>query len=115
MVVLPLSRMSSDYDEGLAALKPAPETNSMHWVRIAAASTLVASGALLLSGKRRAGLAAATTGTILAMLDQQDALKNWWQALPEYIDEVQHLLTQAEGAVEEFAAQRDKLGRALGR
>jgi hypothetical protein len=87
----------------------------MHWIRIAAASTLVASGALLLSGKRRAGLAAATTGTILAMLDQQDSLKTWWMALPGCIDEVQHLLNQAEGAVEEFAAQREKLGKALGR
>jgi hypothetical protein len=115
MVVLPLSRLSNDYDEGLRAPKPSPEADSMHWVRIAAASTLVASGALLLGGKRRAGLAAAATGTILAMLDQQDALKTWWLALPAYIDEVQHLINQAEGAVEEFAAQREKLGRAFGR
>jgi hypothetical protein len=53
MVVLPLSRFSSDYDEELSAPKSAPEADSMHWVRIAAASTLVASGALLLGGKRR--------------------------------------------------------------
>jgi hypothetical protein len=49
------------------------------------------------------------------MLDQQDVLKAWWQTLPRYIDEVQHLLNQAEGAVEEFAVQRQKLGRVLGR
>jgi hypothetical protein len=113
--VVPLSRFSSDYEEEQSAPKSAPEADSMHWVRIAAASTLVASGALLLGGKRRAGLAAAATGTVLAMLDQQDVLKAWWQTLPRYIDEVQHLLNQAEGAVEEFAVQRQKLGRVLGR
>jgi hypothetical protein len=50
------------------------------------------------------------------MLDQQDMLKaNGGKLLPRYIDEVQHLLNQAEGAVEEFAVQRQKLGRVLGR
>lgn len=118
MVVLPLSRLSSnDNNDELNASQsgPASESESMHWIRIAAASTLVASGALLLSGNRRAGLVAAASGTVLAMLDQQDSLQAWWQNLPRYIDEVQHLMSRAEGAVEEMAAQRDRLGRVLGR
>jgi hypothetical protein len=117
MVVLPLSRLSSNEDDELSAPRsgPAPESEPMHWIRIAAASTLVASGALLIGGKRRAGLVAAASGTVLAMLDQQDSLKIWWQNLPHYIDEVQHLMSQAESAVEEMATQRDRLGRVLGR
>ena len=117
MVVLPLSRLPEDFDADLKTPKavPAQNANSMNWVRIASAASLVAGGALLLSGKRRAGLMAAATGTTLALLDQQDTLSKWWSLLPTYIDDIQWLLNQAEGAVEEFAAQRDKLGQVLGR
>jgi hypothetical protein len=75
----------------------------------------VAGGALLLSGKRRSGLFVAATGTALALMDQQDLLLKWWAVLPQYIDNIQELLNQAEGAVEEFSAQREKLGQVLGR
>jgi len=117
MVVLPLSRLPNDYDADLTPQKPVPvpEADTMNWVRIASAATLIASGALLLSGRRRPALLAATTGTALAMLDQKDIMHKWWLLLPAYIDDVQRLLNQAEGAVEEFATQRDKLGKALGR
>ena len=117
MVVLPLSRLPEDFDADSKTPKadPAPNANSMNWVRIASAASLVAGGALLLSGKRRAGLLAAATGTTLALLDQQDTLSKWWSLLPNYIDDIQWLLNQAEGAVEEFAAQRERLGQALGR
>ncbi len=117
MVVLPLSRFPSDYDDEPSPAKvDAPvKDDSVSWIRIASAATLVTGGALLLSGKRRAGLMAAATGTALAMLDQKDVLGAWWKVLPSYIGQVQVLLTQAEGAVEEFAAQRERLGKALGR
>ena len=42
-------------------------------------------------------------------------MRKWWTMLPYYIDDIQQLLNQAEGAVEEFAAQREKLGQVLGR
>ena len=117
MVVLPLSRLPNDYDADMNSAKAAPahRQDSTNWVRIASAATLVAGGALLLSGRRRTGLVVAATGTALALLDQQDTLGKWWSQLPTYIDDIQQLLTQAEGAVEEFAAQREKLGKVLGR
>ena len=116
MVVLPLSRSTEGYDPDLNTPKavPAQNANSMNWLRIAAAASLVSGGALLLTGKRRAGLLAAATGTALALIDQQDALSKWWLLLPNYIDDIQRLLNEAEGAVEEFAAQREKLGQVLG-
>jgi hypothetical protein len=116
MVVLPLSRLPNDYDANMNAANPgpSPEGKPIDWFRIAAAATLVAGGALLLSGRRRSGLFVAATGTALALMDQQDLLRKWWAVLPEYIDDIQELLNQAEGAVEEFAAQRDKLGKVLG-
>jgi hypothetical protein len=113
MVVLPLSKLPSNYDNELSSPKvnSALEDDSVSFVRIAAAATLVASGALLLSGRRRAGLLAAATGTSLALLDQKDVLGSWWRVPPGYIGEVQYLLTQVQGTVEEVAAQREKLGK----
>lgn len=117
MVVLPLSRLPEGYDPDLNSPKAvsAQNGNSMNWLTIVSAASLVAGGALLLSGKRRSGLLVAATGTALALIDQQEALGKWWSTLPNYIDDIQWLLNQAEGAVEEFAAQREKLGQVLGR
>jgi len=80
----------------------------MNWVGFAAAGTLVAGGILLLAGKRRAGMVAAASGTALALLDQQDTL-------PGYIEEVQRMLGQVQGTVDELATQREKLRRVLTR
>jgi hypothetical protein len=116
MVVLPLSRLpNDDANMNTPNADPAPQDDSINWLRIASAATLVAGGALLLSGKRRSGLFVAATGTALALMDQQDLLRKWWAVLPQYIDDIQELLNQAEGAVEEFAAQREKLGKVLSR
>ncbi len=87
----------------------------MPWIRYAAAGTLAASGALLVTGKRRAGLVTAVTGTVLAMLDQQEVVSAWWNALPGYLEEIQGLLGRAQTAVEDLSAQGQKLRRVLGK
>jgi hypothetical protein len=87
----------------------------MSWVRIAAAGTLAASGALLIAGKRRAGLATAVTGAALAMFDQQEMVSRWWNALPGYLDEMQGMLGRAQAAVEDLTVQGEKLRRVLNR
>jgi hypothetical protein len=84
-------------------------------MRYAAACSLAASGALLVTGKRRAGLVTAVTGTVLAMLDQQEVVKAWWNALPGHLEEVQGLLGRAQTAVEDLSAQGQKLRRVLGK
>jgi hypothetical protein len=111
MVVVPLPQPENEF-------KPAPrprEAEQLNWVRIAASGTLLAGGLLLLNGKRRAGLVAAASGTALAMLDQQETLRIWWNALPGYIDDLQKLLGQVQGTVEVFDAQREKLHQVLSR
>jgi hypothetical protein len=118
MVVLPLSKLPKDIDADSTAPRRAPKAQSddaINWARVTAAATLVTSGALLLAGKRRLGLVAAATGTSLAMIDQQDTLKQWWALLPGYIAEVQKVLNQVEETVDEVASQRDKLGQFLHR
>jgi hypothetical protein len=111
MAVVPLSKAA----DGSGAAPRANVVNSTPWIRCAAAGTLAASGALLATGKRRAGLVTAVTGTVLAMLDQQEVVNAWWNALPSYLEEIQGLLGRAQTAVEDLSAQGQKLRRVLGK
>src|ERR1700722_5755781 len=62
MVVVPLSRMEKDAKSNRRIL----ECETTNWARIAAGGSLLASGLLLLTGNRRAGLMTAAAGTALA-------------------------------------------------
>jgi hypothetical protein len=110
MVVVPLSDAARD-----AGATGAKGADSMRWVGMIAAGTLAASGALLVTGKRRAGLVAAISGAALAMLDQQDVVCKWWNALPAYLEEVQVMLNRTQAAVDELSAQGERLRRVLNR
>jgi hypothetical protein len=109
MVVVPLSRQAYD-DEMYATVS---QNDSPNWVRIAAGSTLLAGGILLLRGQRKAGLVAAATGTTLALLDQKDVLHSFWNLLPGYINSVQNMLGQVQATVDDVAVKREKLRKIL--
>jgi hypothetical protein len=111
MVVVPLSRPARDSRTQLDA----PESETLNLLGFAAGGTLFAAGLLLLARQRRAGMVAAASGAALAILDQQETLESWWNALPGYIDDVQGLLTQVQRTVEDLAVQREKLRRILAR
>jgi hypothetical protein len=91
------------------------ESEATNWARIAAGGSLLASGLLLLTGNRRAGLLTAAAGTALALLDQQETVREWWEALPGYIDNVQNTLCRVEASVSELENQRARLERVLSR
>lgn len=110
MVVLPLSKTASN--PGAAAPNGC---TARHWVGMIAASTLAASGVLLVTGRRRAGLVTALSGAALAMIDQQEVVNKWWNALPAYLEEMQGLLGRAQNAVDDLSSQGEKLRRVLGR
>ncbi|WP_420236725.1 hypothetical protein ACOBR2_13950 [Telmatobacter bradus] len=107
MVVVPLTKAAEEPADALSALRSLP------WTRIAAAGTLIASGGLLLSGRRKAGLLAATTGVSLALLDQQKNLQDWWRVLPGYISDVQRILDQAQDAIDDVSATREKVAQII--
>jgi hypothetical protein len=111
MVVVPLTKGTKDS----GGVPPANGEESVNWIRIAAATTLAASGALLITGNRRIGLLTAVTGAGMALLDQQDAVCAWWNALPGYLEEIDEMLGRAQNAVEDLSAQGQKLRRALGK
>ena len=111
MVIVPLTMSEEEF-----GMEPsASETECTNWISLAAGGTLLAGGLLLLLGRRRAGLVAAASGAALALLDQQDAVLSWWNTLPGFIDDVQRLLGEVEGTMEDIAEQREKLRAVLGR
>jgi len=105
MVVVPLPNPANNTPAEGTASRP----ESHDWVRYAAVGSLVAGGVLLLSGQRRAGLLATMTGAALTMLDQQEVVEAWWQAMPGLIDDASRMLHQAEGLIDSFETQKAKI------
>jgi hypothetical protein len=110
--MLPLSKLPMDFDAE-PRHDAASRCNCENFLRVGSAATLVAGGALLLTGNRRLGLVAATAGTTMAMIDQKKTIKKWWALLPDYLASVQRVLTQVEEAVNELAIQREKLAHLI--
>ncbi len=118
MVAVPISQQgkaesfNSGYGEvsvvGVAS-NGKPELAGQDWASWVAAATLVAGGALMVAGHKRAGLAVAATGTALALLEQQDAVETWWKNLPGYLQEAQVFLDKVEGYMGEAALQGKKI------
>ena len=109
MVVVPLSKPQKNSES-------TPEVHGrLTWMTLVAAGTLAASGALLATGKRRAGLATAAAGTALALLNEPETVKKWWNALPGYLSEAQTMLGRAQGALEDVCARRETLHKVLGK
>jgi len=109
MGLVPISKQDSSSAE-------APNTqqvDTVDWIKIAAGGSLIVGGFLLLSGQRRAGMVAAASGTALALLDQQDALRSWWKVLPGYVDQIQRMIGQVQDKVEDIAAKRETLQQVL--
>jgi hypothetical protein len=111
MVVVPLSTGVNESSKAPGARND----KTAEWIRFAAAGTLAASGALIVSGKRKAGLLAAVSGTALVVIDQQDAVREWWSKLPGFLQELHELLGRAEDAVDDLSTQSQRLRSALGK
>jgi|GEM_PF-1964018 len=92
-----------------------PATAQVDWVNIAACGTLLAGGLLMLTGQKRAGLVMAASGTALALLDHEDTVRRWWDAMPEYVDRAQYMLEQVQDVVEDIAEKGENLRRVLSR
>lgn len=112
MVIVPLSKSAGNESANAPELQAAEGAS---WTAYAAGGTLVAAGLLLLAGERRAGMVAAASGTALALLDQQETLRTWWNALPGYIDQVQDKLVKVQDTVNEVSVKREALRKALAR
>lgn len=102
----PASNPSQPYGE-MAIAKP--RAAGPEWAGIAICGAFLAGGLLLASGRKRAGLVVTTAATAVTLLDQQETVREWWNAVPRYLDNVDKVLTQAQRALDDLAAMGERL------
>jgi len=89
--------------------------NTPDWMRIGMGASLITGSLLLLAGKRKAGLLVTVTGTALAMLDNREAVAEWWEALPQYLEKAQRMLEQTQETVDNLTTKRDAIMELFGK
>jgi len=99
---------SPSYPQGPAEIIR-PRQAKPDWVGMAVGGAFVAGTLLLLSGKKRAGLAVTTAATALTMLDQQEIVREWWNKLPRFLDDAQRVVSQVQETVDDLAARSNNL------
>jgi hypothetical protein len=87
--------------------------SEMPWTRSLAAGSLVVGAVLLVTGRRRSGLAVAAAGATLALLERPEAVKEAWEALPRWVRSGQDLLVRVEDFVDELNKQGNRLKKVL--
>ena len=85
------------------------QTSEAPWTRSLAAGTLLASAVLLILGRRKAALAVAAAGGAVALIEDPDSVRRFWNDIPEYVKAGQRLLARVEGLVEQAAEQGERL------
>lgn len=90
------------------AIEP-QRSSTPDWQRMAIGGAMLTGAVLLLSGKRKAGVLVSAAATALTLLEEQDALRSWWETLPRYLDDAQHLLEQAQTTLDDLTHKREKL------
>lgn len=85
----------------------------MHWTRSVAAGSLVVSALLLISGKRKSGIAVAAAGATVALLENPQALKEAWESMPRFVRAGQDFLVRVEDFVDELNKQGGRLRKVL--
>jgi hypothetical protein len=83
------------------------------WTRTVAIGALITGVVLLLSGKRKAGVAVAAAGTLFGVVEEPESLKHWWEGMPRYVASAQEFLGKVEGFVEQLAEQGNTVRRIM--
>lgn len=83
------------------------------WTRGLAAGSLLTGAVLLATGRRRAGLAVTAAGSLVALLEESDNVREIWDKLPTYIQTAQEALGRFETFVQDLAEQGDKIRRVI--
>ena len=83
------------------------------WTRGLAAGSLLTGAVLLAMGRRKAGLTVTAAGSLVALLEESDAVCELWENLPDYIQTAQEALGRFEGFVQDLAEQGDRIRRVI--
>jgi hypothetical protein len=81
--------------------------------KLAAGGALVAGGILLLTGQRRAGIALSVAGAALTLLTEQEAVRTWWEQIPDYVEHLENMVGRVKNSMEEITVTRDNLKQVL--
>lgn len=83
------------------------------WTRSVAAGTLVLGAILLITGKRKSGLAVAAAGAAVGLLENPQAIKDAWEAMPRVMRSSHDFLARIEDFVDELNKQGIRLRSVL--
>ena len=83
------------------------------WTRSVAAGTLVVGAILLITGKRRSGLAVAAAGAAVTLLENPKAVKDAWDSMPRLVRASQDFLVRVEDFVDELNKQGIRIRKVL--
>src|ERR1700748_1053016 len=83
------------------------------WALGLAAGSLLTGAVLLATGRRKTGLAVTAIGSVIALLEESDGVRELWDNLPDYIHTAQEALGRIEGFVQDLAEQGDRMRRVI--
>lgn len=83
------------------------------WTRSVAAGSLIVSALLLISGKRKSGIAVAAAGATIALLENPGAVKDAWESMPRFVRAGQDFLVRLEDFVDELNKQGVRLRKVI--
>jgi hypothetical protein len=78
-----------------------------------AAGSLIVSALLLVSGKRKSGVAVAAAGAAIALLEDPQAVRNAWESMPRFVRAGQDFMVRLEDFVDELNKQGIRLKKVL--
>ena len=103
----------SAYPAAGSASFPAPSVRagslSGNWTHLLVAGAMIAGGALVVTGHKKAGIVVAAAGAALGLIEEPETASGWWKNLPRYLSQAQDFLEKAEGYVEQASTQGRKL------
>jgi hypothetical protein len=109
--------MASELNKMAARLRDSLDDNlpggTSAWSRGLAAGSLLTGAVLLATGRRKTGLAMTAVGSLVALLEESDGVRELWDQLPDYIHTAQEALGRFEGFVQDLAEQGDRIRRVV--
>ena len=87
--------------------------SEMPWTRSLAAGSLLVSAILLITGRRKSALAVAAAGAAVALLENPDAVREFWDQVPRLLRSSQDFLVRIEDFTEELNKQGGRLRKAV--
>src|ERR1700754_2030288 len=109
--------MASDLSKMAGRLRDSLDDNlpggTSAWTRGLAAGSLLTGAVLLATGRRKTGLAVTAIGSVIALLEESDGVRELWDNLPDYIHTAQEALGRFEGFVQDLAEQGDRIRKVI--